>query len=44
VVQIKAKSTFQTLPEYDEAFAKEMKLPTTTAKPISSVVQTVSSR
>ena len=44
VVQIKAKGTFQTLPEYDEAFAKEMKLPTTSARPISSVVQTVMSR
>ena len=44
VVQIKAKTTFQALPEYDEAFAKEMKLPATTARPISSVVQTVSSR
>jgi len=43
-VQIKAKTTFQALPEYDEAFAKEMKLPATTARPISSVVQTVSSR
>jgi hypothetical protein len=44
IVQIKAKTTFQALPEYDEAFAKEMKLPATTARPISSVVQTVSSR
>jgi peptidoglycan/xylan/chitin deacetylase (PgdA/CDA1 family) len=44
VVQIKAKTTFQTLPDYDEAFAKEMKLPTTSARPISSVVQTVMSK
>jgi len=44
VVQIKAKGTFQTLPEYDEAFAREMKLPTTSARPISSVVQTVMSK
>ncbi len=44
VVQIKAKGTFQTLPEYDEAFAKDMKLPTASARPISSVVQTVMSR
>jgi peptidoglycan/xylan/chitin deacetylase (PgdA/CDA1 family) len=44
IVQIKAKTTFQTLPDYDEAFAKEMKLPATTARPVSSVVQTVMSR
>ncbi len=44
VVQIKAKGSFQTLPDYDEAFAKELKLPTTTAKPIASVVQTVMSK
>ena len=44
IVQIKAKGSFQSLPEYDEAFAKEMKIPTTSAKPISSVVQTVMSR
>jgi peptidoglycan/xylan/chitin deacetylase (PgdA/CDA1 family) len=44
IVQIKAKGNFQTLPDYDEAFAKELKLPTTTAKPITSVVQTVMSR
>jgi peptidoglycan/xylan/chitin deacetylase (PgdA/CDA1 family) len=44
VVQIKAKGTFQTLPDYDEAFAKEQKLPTTAAKPVSSVVQTVMSK
>jgi len=44
IVQIKAKTTFQSLPEYDEAVLKEMKVPTasTTTRPISSVVQTVS--
>jgi peptidoglycan/xylan/chitin deacetylase (PgdA/CDA1 family) len=42
VVQIKAKTTFETLPEYDEALLKELKVPTTSARPISSVVQTVS--
>jgi peptidoglycan/xylan/chitin deacetylase (PgdA/CDA1 family) len=42
VVQIKAKTTFQTLPEYDEALLRELKVPTTSARPISSVVQTVS--
>jgi hypothetical protein len=44
VVQIKAKGTFETLPDYDEAFAKEQKLPTTTARPVTSVVQTVMSK
>jgi peptidoglycan/xylan/chitin deacetylase (PgdA/CDA1 family) len=42
VVQIKAKTSFQTLPEYDEALLRELKVPTTSARPISSVVQTVS--
>jgi peptidoglycan/xylan/chitin deacetylase (PgdA/CDA1 family) len=42
VVQMKAKTTYQTLPEYDEAVAKDLKLPTVSARPVSSVVQTVS--
>ena len=43
VVQIKAKGTLQSLPEYDEALAKELKVPSVEAtRPISSVVQTVS--
>ncbi len=42
VVQMKAKTTLQTLPEYDEALAKELKLPTFSSRPVSSVVQTVS--
>ncbi|MGY3032456.1 peptidoglycan/xylan/chitin deacetylase (PgdA/CDA1 family) [Bradyrhizobium sp. USDA 4354] len=44
VVQMKAKTTFQTLPEYDEALMKDMKVPTagTNTRPIGSVVQTVS--
>ncbi len=46
VVQMKAKTTLSTLPEYDEAFAKDMakdmKLPTVSTRPVSSVVQTVS--
>ena len=42
IVQMKAKSTMQTLPEYDEAVAKELKLPTFSSRPVSSVVQTVS--
>lgn len=46
VVQITARTTLQTLPEYDEALMKEMKVPTagTSMRPISSVVQTVSQR
>ena len=42
VVQMTAKTKLQTLPDYDEAFAKEAKLPSVTARPVSSVVQTVS--
>jgi peptidoglycan/xylan/chitin deacetylase (PgdA/CDA1 family) len=44
VVQIRAKAQLQTLPEYDEAVAKELKLPGANAsvRPVSSVVQTVS--
>jgi peptidoglycan/xylan/chitin deacetylase (PgdA/CDA1 family) len=42
VVQMKAKTTLATLPEYDEALAKTLKLPTTATRPVSSVVQTVS--
>lgn len=46
VVQMKAKTTLQSLPEYDEALMKDMKVPTagTSMRPISSVVQTVSQR
>ncbi|WP_025033121.1 polysaccharide deacetylase family protein [Bradyrhizobium sp. DOA9] len=44
VVQMKAKASLQTLPEYDEALMKDMKVPTagTNTRPIASVVQTVS--
>lgn len=42
VVQMKAKTTLQTLPEYDEALVKDMKLPVAGTRPVSSVVQTVS--
>ena len=42
VVQIKAKAPVQTLSEYDEALVKELKLPATSSRPVSSVVQTVS--
>lgn len=42
VVQMKAKTPVQTLPEYDEAVARDMKLPVATTRPVGSVVQTVS--
>jgi len=42
VVAMKAKSTMQTLPQYDEAFMKDTKLPTVSSRPVSSVVQTIS--
>jgi peptidoglycan/xylan/chitin deacetylase (PgdA/CDA1 family) len=44
VVQIKARTQLTTLPEYDAALAKDMKLPgaNASARPVSSVVQTVS--
>jgi len=42
VVQMKAKTPLETLPEYDEMLVKEMKLPVASSRPVSSVVQTVS--
>jgi len=42
VVQMKAKAPFETLPEYDEALLRDMKVPVSSARPIGSVVQTVS--
>jgi peptidoglycan-N-acetylglucosamine deacetylase len=42
VVQMKAKAPLQTLPEYDEALVKDMKLPVASTRPVSNVVQTVS--
>jgi peptidoglycan/xylan/chitin deacetylase (PgdA/CDA1 family) len=44
IVQMKAKTSVQTLPEYDAELVKDMKLPTASARPVSSVVQTVSAR
>jgi peptidoglycan-N-acetylglucosamine deacetylase len=42
IVWIKAKNPqVETLPEYDEAIAKEVKLPTVTNRPTSDVVHTV---
>jgi peptidoglycan/xylan/chitin deacetylase (PgdA/CDA1 family) len=42
VVFMKPKAPMQTLAEYDDAFVKDMKLPAASARPVSSVVQTVS--
>ncbi len=42
IVLMKAKTPMQTLPEYDEALIKDMKLPVASARPVTSVVQTVS--
>src|SRR6202051_4161686 len=42
VVQMKAKTPLQTLPDYDEALVKDMKIPVASTRPVSSVVQTVS--
>jgi peptidoglycan/xylan/chitin deacetylase (PgdA/CDA1 family) len=42
VVLMKAKTPFQSLPEYDEAMVKDMKVPVASTRPVSSVVQTVS--
>ena len=42
VVQMKAKAPLQTLPEYDDALVKDMKLPVASARAVGSVVQTVS--
>jgi peptidoglycan/xylan/chitin deacetylase (PgdA/CDA1 family) len=42
VVQMKAKAPVQTLPQYDEEVLKDAKLPTVSARPVSSVVQTIS--
>jgi len=41
VVHIKAKTPFDTLPEYDAMMVKDSKLPTISSRPVGSVVQTV---
>jgi hypothetical protein len=38
---MRAKAPMQTLPEYDEALAKDIKVPTASTRPVGSVVQTV---
>ena len=41
VVQMKAKTQLETLPEYDAMLVKDQKVPVVASRPISSVVQTV---
>jgi peptidoglycan-N-acetylglucosamine deacetylase len=42
VVQMRPKAPLQTLPDYDEALLKAIKLPVASARSVGSVVQTVS--
>ncbi len=42
VVAMRAKAPVQTLPQYEEELTKDVKLPTVSARPVSSVVQTIS--
>ena len=42
VVQMKPKAPVETLPQYDEELVKDLKLPTVSSRPVSSVVQTIS--
>jgi peptidoglycan/xylan/chitin deacetylase (PgdA/CDA1 family) len=42
VVAMKAKAPIQTLAKYDEDVVKDLKLPTVSSRPVSSVVQTIS--
>jgi peptidoglycan/xylan/chitin deacetylase (PgdA/CDA1 family) len=42
VVQVKAKAPYETLAEYDASLTKDAKVPVSSARPVSSVVQTVS--
>jgi hypothetical protein len=42
VVAMRAKAPVQSLPQYDEAVIKELKLPTMSSRPLSSVVTDVS--
>ena len=42
VVHMKAKTPFDTLPEYDAMMVKDQKLPTISSRPVGAVVQTVS--
>ncbi len=42
IVQVKAKAPMQTIAKYDEELIKDVKLPTVSARPVNSVVQTIS--
>jgi len=42
VVQMKAKAPLETIASYDAELAKDVRLPTVSARPVSSVVQTIS--
>jgi len=42
VVAMKAKAPIQTMAKYDEDVIKDLKLPTVSSRPVSSVVQTIS--
>jgi peptidoglycan/xylan/chitin deacetylase (PgdA/CDA1 family) len=42
VVQMKAKAPVQTIAQYDDDIVKDLKLPTVSSRPVSSVVQTIS--
>jgi peptidoglycan/xylan/chitin deacetylase (PgdA/CDA1 family) len=42
IVHMKAKDTVKTIAQYDEMLAKEIKLPTVSDRPTSSVVRTIS--
>src|SRR5258705_29265 len=42
VVAMKAKAPVQVIAKYEEDVVKELKLPTVSARPVSSVVQTIS--
>ena len=42
VVQMKAKAPVQTIAQYDDEVVKDLKLPTVSSRPVSSVVQTIS--
>ena len=41
VVAMRAKAPVQSLPEFDELLLKDVKLPTVSSRPVSSVVQTI---
>jgi hypothetical protein len=42
VVQMKAKAPVQVIAKYEEELAKDVKLPTVSSRPVSSVVKTIS--